>query len=81
MEDTLEWCLDSSNGESYDSFDEDLFIVNSSKFSQDVNDARKDGYNDGAISTQSTAVLVPLLVPVLLVVIHRLVMDDLCWMF
>ena len=46
--------VDSSDDESYDSSNEDLFIV--SKSIQSVNDAQKDGYNDGAISTQSTPV-------------------------
>ena len=56
MKKVLEWCFDSSDNESYNWSDEDLFIVSSSKSSQlqSVNDARKDGYNDGTTSTQST---------------------------
>ena len=76
MDDVLERCLDSSDYDSYDSFNEDLFIVSSIKSSQSVNDARKDGYNDGTIYNALN-----LLVPVLLVVIHRLVLHDLFWMF
>jgi len=74
MEDVLEQCLDSSDGESYNSSNKDLFIVSSITSSQSVNDAQKDGYNDGTISN-----VLNLLVPVLLVVIHRLVLHDLCW--
>ena len=72
----MEQCLDSSDDESYDSSNQDLCIVSSKKSSQSINDAQKDGFNDGTIYNALN-----LLVPVLLVVIHRLVLHDLFWMF
>ena len=54
MEEVLEQCLDSSDNESYSSSSEDLLIFSSSK---SVNDSWKDGYSDGATSTQSTSTI------------------------
>ena len=52
----LEQYLDSNDDESYDSSDVDLFIVSNNKSSQlqSVNAAKKDWYNNGTTSTQSS---------------------------